>query len=85
MSPPGLQGFLASQEGRTSGIEPPPLLWSSLVANTRISISAYDIRVVIVDRSAKGSGPVVDLFNEVLGPPNVSAGQFSEWVIRPSP
>ena len=50
-----------------------------LVSITRTTLSNYDVGPVIVDRSAAGSGPVVKLFNEALGPPKFSTGQFSMW------
>jgi hypothetical protein len=78
MSPPGTQQFLASQEG-VSIFGPALPVSPTLVATTRSTVSRYDIRLVIVDRSMSGSGPVMELFNEALGPPELSAGQFSMW------
>ena len=83
MSPPGLQEFLA---GSTSpgpaeihyfGPELP--VSPKLVATTRTALSDYHVRLVIVDRSMNGSGPVVELFKDALGPPILSAGRFSLW------
>jgi hypothetical protein len=77
MSPPGLQQFLANQEGVNSfGPETPS---PKLIAITRSVVSRYHIRLVIVDRSLNGSGPVMELFTNALGPPTLSAGQFSMW------
>jgi hypothetical protein len=78
MSPPGLQRFLAAQDG-AEAFGPPLPLGPELVATTRATLSRYDIEVVIVDRSESGSGPVIQLFNEAIGPPELSAGQFSLW------
>jgi hypothetical protein len=78
MSPPGTQQFLASQEG-VSFFGPALPVSPELVATTRSIVSRYDIRLVIVDRSMSGSGPVMKLFNDALGPPKLSAGQFSMW------
>jgi hypothetical protein len=78
MSPPGTQQFLASQEG-VSFFGPALPVSPKLVATTRSIVSRDDIRLVIVDRSMSGSGPVMELFNEALGPPKLSAGQFSMW------
>jgi hypothetical protein len=78
MSPPGTQQFLASQEGVSffgPGLPDSP----KLVAITRSIVSNYDIRLVIVDRSMGGSGAVMELFTNALGPPTLSAGQFSMW------
>ncbi len=74
MTPPGLQRFLAG------GLYGPSLLVSpELVATTRTTLFKYDVRLVIVDRSAGGSGPVMELFNDALGPPVLSSAQFSMW------
>jgi hypothetical protein len=78
MSPPGTQQFLASQEG-LSVFGPALPVSPKLVATTRAIVSRDDIRLVIVDRSMSGSGPVMELFNKALGPPKLSAGQFSMW------
>lgn len=86
MKPAGLQGFLANQEGfGLLGPETP--VSPQLVALTRSVLSKYAVRVVIVDRSASGSGAVMELFSDALGRPTASAGQFSLWVgwhARPS-
>jgi len=81
MSPAGLQRFLANQEGVTL-YGPQPPLTSSLVAVTRATLSKYDVKVVIVDRSAAGSGPVATLFQRALGRPTTTAGSFVLWDVR---
>ena len=78
MSPPGTQQFLAYHEG-VSSFGPALPVGPKLVAITRSTVSRYDIRLVIVDRSMSGSGPVMELFNDALGPPKLTAGQFSMW------
>ena len=45
----------------------------------RTALSTYDVQLVIVDRSASGSGPVMELFYDALGPPTLTAGPFSMW------
>lgn len=78
MSPPSTQQLLANQEGvNVFGPETP--VSPKLVAATRSVVSRYDVRVVIVDRSTPGSGAVVQLFDDALGRPMSSAGQFSMW------
>ncbi len=78
MSPPGLQRFLSAYEGFP--LYGPPLpLSPELVSITRTTLSKYDVGMVIVDRSVVGSGPVIKLFNEALGPPKISTSQFSMW------
>ncbi len=78
MSPAGLQRLLANQEGIPL-YGPTPRLSSSLVDETRTTLSKYGTKVVIVDRSAAGSGPVVDLFSMALGPPTATAQSFVLW------
>jgi hypothetical protein len=81
MSPAGLQQFLANQEGVTL-YGPRPRLDSSLVGVTRATLSKYDVKVVIVDRSARGSGPVARLFRMALGLPTAASGSFVLWDVR---
>jgi hypothetical protein len=78
MDPSGLQEFLAAQAGVF--VYGPRLSVSlDLVATTRATIAAYDIRAVIVDRSRSGSGQVVQLFDDTLGPPVVASGTLVMW------
>jgi hypothetical protein len=49
------------------------------MAATRATITAYHIRAVIVDRSQNGSGPVVRLFDDTLGPPVAASGTLVMW------
>ena len=76
MSPPGLQAFLSHL---TLFYGPRVPVGPKLVSITRTTLTNYDVRLVIVDRSAPGSGPVVQLFTDALGPPKVSSGGFSLW------
>jgi len=81
MNPEGLQRFLANQEGvRMYGPRPP--LNSSLVGVTRATLSKYNVKVVIVDRSAAGSRRVAELFRMALGLPTATAGSFILWDVR---
>ncbi len=83
MSPPGMQQFLVREDviassyfaRYASSVRVSP----KLVASTRTALSKYHIRLVIVDRSAFGSRPIMKLFNDALGPPSVSADHFSMW------
>jgi hypothetical protein len=86
MKPSGLQDFLASSSSGVyerlvygQHIGPTVTVSPELVGATRASLSRYDVRLVIVDRSVSGSGPVMELFSDALGPPTVSAGPFSMW------
>jgi len=78
MSPPGLQQFLATQEG-VNYLGPEMAVSPKLVAVTRSVVSRYHIRLVIVDRSMAGSAAVMELLNDAIGPPLVSARGFSMW------
>ena len=49
----------------------------------RETISRNHVRVVIVDKSAIGSGIVIRLFEKAFGPPKVKSDGFYLWVIRP--
>jgi hypothetical protein len=78
--PPELQQFLAALCGTPLWLYGPPLkVNDQLVAVARKTVVQEDITVVIVDRSSAGSGPVVDLFDRMLGPPAVTVGHFSMW------
>ena len=82
MEPAGLQQFLLCQTQVYCLAElygPPPPVGPELVTTTRTSLSKYHVRLVIVDRSVSGSGPVMELFSDALGPPMLSAGKFSMW------
>lgn len=77
MDPPQLQMFLASAE-RDSRMKRSPIN-SRLLAATKIALSRYDVRLVIVDRAEIGVGPVMTLFRKVLGSPTISVDDFSMW------
>jgi hypothetical protein len=81
MKPRALQAFLVGQQSSGfGGIYGLPLPVSpELVAATRRTLLAYDIRLVIVNRATAGSGPVMELFDDALGVPTRTAGQFSVW------
>ena len=80
MKPSGLQQFLADPNGTGGGPFGPTLTVSpALVATTRTSLSDYGVRLVIVDRSIAGSGPVMELFTDALGPATLSSSGFSMW------
>lgn len=74
MKPPDLQDFLISDLRRP--------IDRKLLVSTKIALSRYDIQLVIVNRRNPESGPVMKLFEEVLGPPNLSARRISMWVSR---
>jgi hypothetical protein len=82
MNPAGLQQFLAGQEG-VDLYGPPLQISPALVATTRTTLAKYHVRLVLVDRSSVGSGPVIALFDSALGPPKVSAGHFELWASWP--
>ncbi len=88
MNPPELQQFLAGQDPPSS-YGPPLPVTAELVKETQTTLARYHVRLVIVDRSAPGSGPVMALFVAALGSPHSSAGPFSLWAdwsdTRPGP
>ncbi len=87
MNPPDLQQFLIAQiflsvlRFRSPGAPRAAVrpLSPELVSITRTTLSKYGVRMVLVDRSTHGSGPVIKLFNQALGRPIFSKGQFSMW------
>jgi hypothetical protein len=81
MKPVALERFLVGQQSTGyGGLYGSPLPVSpTLVATTRKVLLRYDIRVVIVNRSVAGSGPVMELFKDALGAPRRVAGDFSLW------
>lgn len=82
MNPPDLENFLSTEEG-LDGRSTPPVIDRKLLGTTRATLSRYDIRVVIVDRSLPGSGAVTELLTAILGPPKAVAGNFSVWADWP--
>jgi hypothetical protein len=84
MIPPELENFLYGQEGYNRYIPPEPIT-PELIASTRTALSNYDVRMVVVDRSVPGAGPVIDLFTRVLGEPQVSSSSFALWTSQHGP
>lgn len=78
LNPPGLDLFLEGQEGYNPYLPPRPIT-PNLIEITRRTLKVYDVRLIIVDRSAPQSAPVVRLFEEVLGPPRVSDSRYLLW------
>ncbi|HWT80615.1 MAG TPA: Ig-like domain-containing protein, partial [Candidatus Methylomirabilis sp.] len=76
--PLDVEQFLGASGGFTlfgSAMEVNP----HLVADTRTYLSRYHVRVVVVDRSVGDSGAVVELFDDAIGQPKLSAGNFAVW------
>jgi hypothetical protein len=78
MHPNLLQRFLANQEGFTL-YGPAPPLNATLIASTRLTLREYDVRVLIVDRSAPGSAAAMRLLTAALGHPSRTSGSFAIW------
>ncbi len=78
MRPAGTQQFLVGQQGILlyGAFQP---VSPELVRITRSTVARYHIRLVIVDRSLPGSGDVMLLFEDALGPPKISAAHLSLW------
>lgn len=81
MHPDGLELFLDGQEGYTPAAPVVPIT-PAVVAAAQQALSENDIRLVVVDRSVRGSGPVIELFTQALGPPRASTGSFALWSSR---
>ena len=88
IDPPGLQQYLIRQQFladplvnpfATANSFPAPT-GSELVAATRATLVNYHVRLIIVDHSMGESGPVVKLFDTVLGPPRLTVGHYVVWV-----
>jgi len=83
-SPSGLDLFLDGQEGYNPYLPPIPLT-QTLIALTKQTLARYDVKVLIVDRSMKGSGPVMSLFHAVAGPPTAMGGRYVIWASKDGP
>ena len=83
MQPPELMDFLEVQQDHylPYPYTPPPLepVTPGLVADTLTALGQNHVRIVLVDRTAPGAAPVVQLFDSALGPPSVAAGRFLMW------
>jgi len=84
MNPPQLEAFLSGQEGYNPYVPHVPIT-PELLASTQTDLSRYNIRMVIVDRSVSGAGPVLALFTRLLGRPLLSEGSFTLWSSRNRP
>jgi hypothetical protein len=87
LEPPGLQQFLLRQQFLADPLVNPFVSVSSypaptgsaLIATTRATLIRYHVRLIIVDHSMRESGPVMQLFEAILGPPRLVVGQYSVW------
>jgi hypothetical protein len=95
LKPNDLQNFLVLSEflnspteryllGRHGSLPPPPIT-PGLIAATRTTLSRYNVRLIIVDRSYPHSKGVMTLFRQTLGPPTLSDDRFSLWKVAPPP
>jgi hypothetical protein len=86
LSPNGLQLFFSNIESENvqrffgqKGIRPP--VTPDLIVTARTTVSRYHVRVIIIDREYSEAGQVVKLIRLAFGPPAVSIGKFSQWII----
>ncbi len=85
LNPPDLTVFLERLEAFSPYLRAfnphltPQVVSSALVQATRTTLHKYHVHVVIVDRTATGAAPAVDLFTRSLGPPTVSSQMFLLW------
>jgi hypothetical protein len=78
MRPPDVEQFLTASGGfALFGFAPE--VSPHLVASTRTYLSRYQVRLVVVDRSVGDSGAVMELFEDALGQPKLSVGNFAVW------
>jgi hypothetical protein len=85
LTPPDLTVFLERLEAFSPFLRAfnphltPQVVSPALVQATKTVLHKYHVKVVIVDRSATGAPPAVDLFTRSLGPPTVSSQLFLLW------
>jgi hypothetical protein len=88
MKPPELMEFLeVQQEHFTYAYYAPPLepVTPELVSETAAALERNRVRIVLIDRTAHGAAPVVQLFRRALGPRSVTIGHFVMWTSRRGP
>jgi len=78
LEPEGLDNFLDGQEGYNPYLAPVPLT-PGLVSTLRDVAGRNDIRLIIVDRSVKGSGLVLNAFSQAFGAPQVATSRYALW------
>ena len=78
LEPEGLDNFLDGQEGYNPYLPPVPLT-PGLVSTLRDVAGRNDIRLIIVDRSVKGSGLVLNAFSQAFGAPQVATSRYALW------
>ena len=70
MNPAGLDLFLEGQEASVT--DQPVAVTPALIATARLAAERNDVRMLLVDRSAKGAAAVVRVFSAAFGSPRVS-------------
>jgi hypothetical protein len=87
MDPPELQRFIAILSYRglrgTSPTGRESVITSRLLESTRMTLLRNQVQVVMVDRKWGGSHPVMQLFDDVLGPPDQTVDSYSLWLHVP--
>ena len=78
MNPAGLDLFLEGQEAYNPYL-PPVAVTPTLIATARLVAKRNDVRMLIVDRWAKGAAAVVQVFSAAFGSPSVSTARFALW------
>jgi hypothetical protein len=79
MSPPQLQQFLDGNGSSNPLYGPAIPVSRQLVATTKLTLATNHVRVVVVDRSVQNSGRVMKVFEDALGRPKLTLGQYSLW------
>jgi hypothetical protein len=83
LDPPAPQEFLVAADGLTKYYPAPPSL-KVVVSQTRILVSRWDIRAVIVDLADPRGTTVANMFSVAFRKPTVRSGQFDLWVLGSS-
>jgi len=76
--PGGLDLFLEGQEAYSPNA-PPVAVTPSLIATARVVAARNDVRMLIVDRRAKGASAVDQVFTDAFGPPTASTSRYALW------
>ncbi len=77
MNPAGLDLFLEGQEAYNP--YRPVTVTPTLIATARLVAERNDVRMLVVDRRAKGAAAVVQVFSTAFGSPSVSTARFALW------
>ena len=78
MNPAGLDLFLEGQEAYNRYL-PPVAVTPTLIATARLVAERNGVRMLVVDRRAKGAAAVIRVFSAAFGSPSVNTARFAMW------